>query len=326
MYFGGSSIMKKIGLTVYGISVQDDQNQRKDLNDIINKKSLIDIIERYANNKGKKYSHDEEREVIFSFDKIEVETILDRNGKEKFDILYGRVKTGEYGIESELVNIDTGDIYNRATNQADTMPFGFALAIPKGKIDNSIIVLQSIGSYGMKVALQKELISCIKEVEQSLKIELGQIVPKTYIDRLFKDGALQKIRMIRYEIPEDISERMGINYGVKQTREERVIYKPMGFIERKRRMLSEWIRGQRSYTDIIEIEDFKYDDLKLEFKLGRTNKTVSLKDINNLTITEDITDEVVQEGGHPEFESLKKIMKTILEEYLIAKGLLEKKE
>ena len=148
------------------------------------------------------------------------------------------------------------------------------------------------------------------------------MLPKAYIDKFFRNGVLQKIRMVRYEIPEDISNRIGINYGVKQTREERIICKPIGFLERKKKEISEWMAGQRSCTNIIEIEDFHYDDLKLEFKLGRTNKVISLKDTTGLRVNEDITGVVDTQGGNPDFDSLKLVMKETAREYLIGMGLL----
>lgn len=314
---------KKVGLTVYGISVQDNENQRRNLNKLISSKSINEIIKEFVDSNKKSYSKDISQETVFTFEEIESETITNNENKECFTILYGKVRTGEYGIESELVDINTGDTYSRTVNQADTMPFGFCIAIPAGDVNSGIIVLQSIGNYSMKVALNKKLSECLKIQDQLLRLELGVIVPKTYIDRFFEYGVLQKIRMIRYDIPQDISDRIGINYGVKQTVEERIISKPLGFMERKRRALDEWKRGQRSYTEVIEIDDFKYDDLKLEFKLGRTNKTISLKNTDKLLVTEDITEIVDQQGGHPVFESLVPVMKETAKEYLIGKGLIE---
>ncbi len=317
--------MKKIGLTVYGISVLTNENQRKELHNVYGK-SIIDIIKDYANAKINNYLRDDQNEKLFTFDSINTEIVKNKNGQDSYELLYGRVKTGEYGIESELVDINTGDTYNRTADQADIMPFGFCLAVPYGDIDNAVIVLQTIGIYGMKTILQEQLKDCIKEIDNDLRINIGVIVPRTYIDRFFQQGVLQAIRMIRYEIPEDDSNRIGINYGVKQTYEERIIRKPLGFMERNNRKLDEWKRGQRRYTDVVEIKDFKYDDLKLDFKLGRTNKTISLKNVDNVAVTEDVTDLVDQVGGHPTFNSLKIVMKNTAREYLIGKGLIPNEE
>ena len=114
-------------------------------------------------------------------------------------------------------------------------------------INSAIIILQVLGNYGMKVPLQKRLQKCITDINPEYNLLMRAIAPKEYLDRYFEHGILQKIRMIRYEIPEDISNRMGINYGVKQTKEERIIHKPLGFMEANKKAIQEWRSGQKSY-------------------------------------------------------------------------------
>ena len=80
--------------------------------------------------------------------------------------------------------------------------------------------------------------------------------------------------------------------------------------------------GQRSHTNIIEIEGYKYDDLKLEFSLGKITKTFDLGNLNSAIISEDITSKVNIIGGHPEFDNLKQVMKNTAREYLIGMGLI----
>lgn len=312
---------KKIGLSVYGLSILSG-DERVNIHNVFDGKGLIDIIKTYAIANEKKPSNDPGRESIFYFDQIVVEDLYADDGKKEYTILYGRVKTGEYGIESELLDITDGSVYERSTTQANLLPFGFCIAVAEGEVSKGIILLQTVGNFGMKTVLQRKLQECLNSLNANLGMLWGQVLPKAYMDKFFKKGVLQKIRMIRYEIPEDISNRIGINYGVKQTREERLICKPIGFLERKQKEISEWMAGQRSCTHIIEIEDFEYDDLKLEFKLGRTNKVISLKDTTGLRVDEDISDLVDTKGGNPEFNSLKEVMKDTAREYLMGMGLL----
>ncbi len=313
---------KKVSLVIYGLSILNKENKRALLNDLKDNKSFLDFFLEFVNRTGKKYSNDSEKETVFQFEQIEVEDVFNDEGQLDYRILYGRVKTGEYGIESELVNIGTGAVYHRSKEQADVMPFGFCIAIPSGDINSAIIILQALGNYGMKLPLQKRLQKCITDINPEYNLLMRAIAPKEYLDRYFEHGVLQKIRMIRYEIPEDISNRMGINYGVKQTKEERIIHKPLGFMEANKKAFQEWRSGQKSYTQIIEIEGYEYDDLKLEFKLGKTVKTFNLGNLEKLVVSEDVTDEVLQSGGHPVFSSLKDKMKDTAKEYLEGMGLI----
>ena len=235
---------KRIGLNVFGLSVVSG-DRHIELHDVFEGKTLIDLVHDFAlENKGI-LSKDSKKESVFCFDMIEKEELYAEDGKKEFIILYGRVKTGEYGIESELLDVTDGSIYERSTSQADLLPFGFCIAVPEGKINKGIILLQTIGNSGIKTALQRKIEECFEKLNANCTPLWGQILPKAYIDKFFKEGVLQKIRMIRYEIPQDISNRMGINYGVQQTKEERIIHKPLGFLERKKKEISEWMAGQR---------------------------------------------------------------------------------
>lgn len=314
---------KKIGLVIYGLSIIDKNNKRIDLNSGLCGKSLVVSIDEYVRKNILSYSKDSSKDTLFQFEQVETLTMCDDNDKEKYNSLVGRVKTGEYGIESGLVDVNTGAVTNRSVNQADMMPFGFYISVPSGRISNAVIILQTMGVYGMKMALQRHLQKCMTDISPEFQLIMRAIAPKEYIDRYFKNGTLNKIRMIRYEIPQEQSERMGINYGVKQTKEERIIYKPIGFMERKKKEIQEWFAGQRSYTEIIELDGFEYDDLKLEFSLESTNKTFDLRDMNSLVVNEDITKKVKQIGGHPVYHDLIPIMQETAEGYLKGMGLLD---
>lgn len=314
--------MKSIGLTVYGFSIQDRESQRHELHNI-NGESLIDIVHDYMQRYMRTYSADNSAETVFTFDEVNVERITNEQNQEKYTILYGRVKTGEYGIESELVDYETGNVsHNRTANEADVMPFGFSILVPAGEIDNAIIVLQSVSNLGMKTVLHKQLMQCIKELDNEFKFEMGTIVPRAYLDRFFNHGVLKKIRLVSYNIPDDDSERYGINRGTRESSREIIIKKPVGFLENKRRELTEWRNGARRFDQVIQIDGFEYDDLKLEFETGRTSKTISLRNVDRLIVTEDITNDIDIVGGHPEFISLCNTMKETGEFYLVAKGLL----
>ena len=96
---------KKISLIIYGLSIIDGENKRRDLNALIDNKSMIDCIEEYIRNNMLSYSNDETKDTLFQFERVETEIIKNGEGQKEYQIIYGRVKTGEYGIESETVSI-----------------------------------------------------------------------------------------------------------------------------------------------------------------------------------------------------------------------------
>lgn len=122
---GENDMAKKIGLSIYGLSIVNG-DKRLELHNIINNKGLIEIVHDFALKNEKKLSNDPGKESIFYFDQITKEEIYAEDSKKEYTILYGRVKTGEYGIESELLDVNDGSVYERSTSQADLLPLAFA--------------------------------------------------------------------------------------------------------------------------------------------------------------------------------------------------------
>lgn len=314
--------MKQIGATIYGIDVKDSNHNQYEMHTIY-ENSFIDIMYNEAIKELNKFVTDKKGEVVFTYSDLNKETIKNEQGQELYDVLYMRVKTGEYGIESEIVDSETGEVsYNKKVSDADVMPFGCCIMIPSGKHTSGVIVFQSIGRYGISTVMKKKLDGYIKNVDNNLRLAMGTIVPKIYMDRFFKDGILKSVRMIRYGIPDDASDKYGVDRGVKTIVEERIIRKPRGFLINKADALKDCLSGKKRYDEVVQIDDFEIDDLRLEFSMGKRVKTISLKNIENVIATEDITKNVILDNGHPEFNSLCMAMKETGEFYLRAKGLL----
>lgn len=314
---------KTIGLTTYSISVRDENNHQYELHDILGW-SLIEYFETIANEEKGKYEDDHIKENLFAFNEVFSETIEDKHGKAQYDILFIRIKTGDYGEESEIVERNSGIVTHiKGDDEADVLPFGFAIAVPCGKYTTGVIMLQSLGRNGIVSVVKEKLNQYIRMIDPSLRIVMLPILPKHYINQYLNKGVLKSIRLIRYNIPEEMARAYGVNAGVERIMEERVIRNPIGFIANKKDAIKEVLEGKRRYDEVIEIEGFETNDLKLEFKLGRRIKTVSVKNIDALVVNEDITEEVIIEKGHPTFTSLCDVMRENGYSYLMAMNFLE---
>ena len=96
---------KRVGLSIYGLSLYSSEKEKNiNLNDVIMSKSIIELIKNYSDNNGKNYANDKSNERLYKIDNVELEDI-NVNDKKEYTILCGIVKTGEYGIQSELVDI-----------------------------------------------------------------------------------------------------------------------------------------------------------------------------------------------------------------------------
>lgn len=314
--------MKLVGLSVYSFCVRDAQDIEYELHDILGY-SFIEIIYNAANIKLQEYENDEDDESVFTFDEIRVEDVKNADEQVLYNCLLMRVKTGEYGVESEIINSETGDLAHvKQPNEADVMPFGCGVIVPAGMHTNGILLFQSIGRFGIVTVMKKYLDDYLKSMNDGLRLVVEPLYPREYASKLFEEGILKKIRFIRYEIPDDDADRYGLDRNVKEVIEERIIRNPAGFLRNKGNELRRFLNRECDMIDIVKIEDYEIDDLKFEFKCGKRLKTISLRNLDNLIVSEDITNLLIIVNGHPTFDSLCEVIKETGEYYLRAKGAL----
>ncbi|MCI8950051.1 MAG: hypothetical protein HFG49_08420 [Lachnospiraceae bacterium] len=313
--------MKHIGLTTYGINVREGK-KNLEIHNILGH-SLIDIIESNAKKSLNIYSDDIQSEQVFAYDEVFRKIVKNENNQELYEVLFLRVKTGEYGIESEIVDKGTGlTSYKKKMRDADVLPFGCCVMVPCGEYASGVVVLQSTGRYGIKTILSRKINEYITSINSNLRFVMGAIVPKVYMEKYLNEGILQSIRVLRYGIPDDDADKYGVDRNIKGIVEERIIKKPRGFLRHKLDDIKACMNGNKRYDEIVQIDGFDIDDLKLDFKMGSRSKTISMKNLENLIVTEDITEEVDLENGNPIFVSLCDIMEVTGEFYLRAKKLL----
>lgn len=283
---------------------------------------FIHIVRAFEHNNSNTFDVDAYSETIFKFESVEQEQVKDEDGHIVFNALTGLVKTGEYGTESEIVHSKTGKTTHRKTiEEAEVMPFAFYLALSPLNLNRGIIIFQTEGRYGMKTAFDKRLHKFVREHFEGWGFTLGNIMPKEYVERYLVKGFLKELRVIKYGISQDVSERNGIKDNDDSVYEERIIHNPLGFLDDGANKIREALRGQRALCDIVEIPDFDYDCLKFNFRLGQSNKIIDLGNLDSLVVTEDITEQAGVKKGHPDFEILKSEMRETAKGYMTSMGL-----
>lgn len=314
-------MVKKVGLSIYGISLYNSESEKNiNLNDVLMSKSLLGVIKDCIDENGNKYKNDRANERLYKFDNIEFEDI-DVNGKKEYTVLSGIIKTGEYGIQSELVDVVDNSTVEKKSTQAEVLPFGFCMALAKGDKNKAVVILQTLGNLGIKTVFTDYINRCLSRNKIHETAIWGPLYPIEYVKRIMDRGRLEKIRLIRYEVPEETVNRLGVNNGVK-LRDEHVIINPVGFINSKKNTILECLRGQRASTNIVELPEFKYDRLKLEFSMNKKKKTIDFDNISELKINENITEKVNVINGIPTYNSLKAQMWETAYEYLKLLGFI----
>lgn len=322
---GGIGNMPTIGLSIYSLRILKLRNGEAELHNIKDGKSLIDIVRDFIEVNIKSYVDEKENENLFRFDDWDIRDEIDTNGNKLFKMIYGKIKSGSYGAEGEIVDKTTGKTTHKFTpNEAPVLPFSFCIAVPECDegTTTGVAIFQTLSGNGIKSIFDDYFKTYVKKIDIGLTVSFGALYPKEFIKSYMRDGRLAKINMIQYCVPNDIADRIGMDRGVKRSRQIMTITNPIGFVDRNKYKIEECLQGKRPYDKIVEFPDFDYDDLKLVFNVGGKNKTISMKNIEKTIVSEDITKRVSKDGGNPEKESIIMLFEEYSRDYLMDMGII----
>lgn len=246
---------------------------------------FIDMFKGFISNFSE-LSDDEKMMKMFAIDEGSVK----HQRREGYSISSGIINAGAYGIEGEITNKTTKEVvYKRNKDDADIKNFNYLIYIPEDVEDKHVIkgimLFETIGTYGVKTITIQNMKRFFSE-KYGLTLETRSISVRIFLEKLLREDKLSRITLVKNNVSRDPSDNMFYNVG----REEKAYIKPKlkdGWIS----MLLEKIDGIRE-TEIFEIEDEKYDDIKMSFSHAGRTKTVRLMDIDRFSMIEDIPESV----------------------------------
>ena len=201
------------------------------------------------------------------------------------------IQSGSYGVEADMTNRHTMEVsYHRSEDEADIKLFRCVAYIPKDtgnvQVNKGIFVFQSIATYGVKTITVETMKRYFSEL--GFTLETRSVSVQAFLQKLIEQGALNKITFFRNHISPNAVDNIMISTG----REEQSFVKPQLRKEWLDKILK--IFGKADQDNIIEIpDDENFDDLSIQFKLGKNIRTVRLKNLDRLSIVEDIPDGIL---------------------------------
>jgi hypothetical protein len=228
---------------------------------------------------------------------------LDKKGR----TIYGTVETGQYGYESDFINVKTGkNVYKRKKEDAEMLPFYFYFELPEGT-EEGILILQRTSNFGIRKVLHWVLNIAFEEKHPEYKLRFRPLVAQTEVDRFIK-GKIQKIHFIKKSIPADLADAYDKGHGEVRGTVELVMRASKKSVLPMNGLLSRiFKRKGENVGGVFELDDeeFAYDNVKAEVKLGRASRTINAAHPGRIRSYYDVTD-VVELGpnGHPRYNSL----------------------
>lgn len=250
---------------------------------------IFDLVNLFYEN-SKDFVDDEKEKKMFSIkegSKNMVET-------ETYRAVSFIIQSGGYGVEADMTDRHTQEVsHHRTEDEAEIKSFHCVIYVPKDfgnvTVNKGILVFQSIATYGIKTITVETLRRFLGEL--GITLITRSVSVEAFLQKLIAQGNLRKITFYKNRISPNIADNILINTG-----REEVAYINPTF---KQEWLSKTLRVFKKADEdkVIEIpDDDDYDDLSIQFILGERKRTVRLRNIDKLSIVEDIPDGIVDKN------------------------------
>lgn len=286
----------KITLTSYAIRIRDvDLHENLPIGDV-NGADFFQLASDYLGEREQSMSHDEANQRLLSV----------RRWGAQGRTISGVIETGEYGHESDLFDVERGAVsYRRRRYEAEMLPFYFYMSLPE-QADEGLLILQRFQTFGIRTVLWADLSIWLQERQDQLRLAFNPLAVGEAWKEQLRPEAVRAIRFVSFDLPHEVARALEL-----EGQEEEVA--TVEYVVRARRRhtlpivgrIREFMDGRRDWHNIIELENFDYDEVKLEVDFGGSRRTLEMSHPEELRVRFDIT-EAVQLGndGHPQFGSI----------------------
>lgn len=329
--------MDNLSLTVCSFLIKKKNNKKNDYF------SYIELNSAIKDNKGKTYENI--IEVFNSFFSYHSDMEIDdknnssfccsvkkiENKNKEFNHTFTIIKSGEYGSSSSIVNKDSKkEVFKVGANDIFEKPFYFYITCPtdinnEQRIKKGLFIFQNSGRYGIKTVTLKNLSKYLSE-EFNLILVTRNVSPEMFMKMLVKPDTIKDITLIKNKEFTDDADKITFGYGKETRTLTNLILKPASTIMNKINYFS------NNKNTLFEFENQKYNDVKLDVKIGDMKRRISLHNLEHLSIIEYMPNEIELDGikksitdfdGHPkELEMLIYLEKTA-ERYMKEMALVD---
>ncbi len=234
---------------------------------------------------------DEDAMKVFS---VKEGTVTMHNKAGAYRAMTFTISSGSYGIESSVTDRHTKkEKYKKTQDDADVKDFNCLVFVPEDdgekKVTKGIMIFQTVAAYGVKMISTKQMRRFFGEA--GLTFETRSVSVGAFMEKLIERGSLFRLSLIRNQISPDSSDNIVLASG----REERIFHRPK--LEKKwQDRLLRYARNPHS-SNILEMGDEVYADIKVTFKFNDGIRTVSMRDIDRYSVVEDVPQSIYH-GGH----------------------------
>lgn len=206
---------------------------------------------------------------------------------------------GDYGIKSDIINVTTQKVvHNKTIDNADVKDFRIMFVFHKNKnvihdskqVYKGIVLMEVIGKYGIKTITYNIFKKFFSDYFHLIPI-FNSMATKDELEQLIKNGAFKQVHLIKNETNSAFSSMFDVNGGKEETTICLIKFRnSKKFVDKILSLISH-------EQELYEIGDTYYNDLSFTIKTNRRTKKISIKNIENLHLVEDLPDDVLEKDG-----------------------------
>lgn len=131
------------------------------------------------------------------------------NIEQSGDCLSAAVSMGEFGLESEITDINTGNVnYKKKKNDID--PVSYVVVIRhEFNARRGVLCVQRSGVSGVSGFVKNLLSIGFSKLFPDYRLQISNIMPAELARAALEEGAMRELVFQRFEIPSDLADRVG---------------------------------------------------------------------------------------------------------------------
>ncbi|QSG13720.1 hypothetical protein [Halapricum desulfuricans] len=243
-----------------------DPEQKYDLSNLsshdpsIGYDHIIDVVEDFLSNLEGRNLRDPSAEKTFIVEDFE------RNG----NVIDGYISTGNYGYESLIRNVETGDpTYEKDEMEAEQLPFYFMFYLPQTVEGEPyrggtrlVIILEQINRMGIKGQVKSRFEQFLTTSSDDTTVKFRPIYTERIYEKLLEADFLNRIDIDLNKIPGDDERRSELIHGIDSgdTKSQTIVLHPDDdFADGLREVVGRLKEEEREFAEVVseEVEEVR---------------------------------------------------------------------
>lgn len=304
--------MAKISLSFFTLKINDISNNppQTQLFSNLSGKTINEVLRNYFKSTASDYQNDTANERLFRTISYN-EYVHKHNTDVLFNSIAVTVKTGNYGVEAELIDsADTSHKTNIKASEAPVLSFSFGIYYNPMK-DLAILVTQSISRNSITNIIKEHLSNMLKAINPSYKLEIKNVSPDKLLKKLLDNEKIKNIKIETYKNKfYSIEDDLGSKTDIATAKVYTVFNNPD---IKDRNFLYNLFTKRYKVKNIIGLtsDEESIDNISIEFG----NKTLNYDAYTSTRVSENITG-LIEDTTHVTTLELYPIMNEKVLEYL----------